>query len=159
MKVSQYQQLLQLGRLLFELQEQAGVSHQYGNLLRGRLGSRYAEVADLLLCQLTLLRRTSRRYDKRAYHAEAEDLAATMQLLLGEIKGSGVLSHNGNMALHQLSEGLAPGQWFRRSDVQRLTKYGKTQSWRWLQRWERQGKVRRVAGNANTGYFYRLEEE
>jgi hypothetical protein len=116
-------------------------------------------VADLLLRQLILLRRTSRRYHKRAYHAEPEDLAATMQLLLGEIKGSGVLSHNGNMALHRLEDGLAPGQWFRRWDVQRLTKYGKTQSWRWLQRWERQGKVRRVAGNVNTGYFYRLQEE
>ncbi len=154
-----YHQLLQLGGLLYELQDQAGVRHTFGTMLSKRLPKKYAELGDLLLRQLTLLRRTSRHFERGAFHSEEEDLAATLQLLVGELKTVGLLTLEGQLAWSKVAEELEPGRWFRRKDVERWTGYAKTQAWRWLGKWEQQGLISRVGGSRNHGYYYALSEE
>ena len=153
-----YYHLLELARLLYELQEQDGVRHDYGELLREKLPGKYAEVSDLLLRQLTLLRRSSRHYERGAYRSERQDLTATMRLLMGELRESGTLSVAGQLAWARVSKELRPGRCFRRKDVESWTGYSKTQAWNWISNWERQGLIRRVGGSSNRGYYFELAD-
>jgi len=155
-----FNELLELARLLYELQPQQAVHHPWKVILQERLGSRpHAELGDILIRQMTLLHRHDRLEDKGAYQSEEEDLVLALQLLEGEYRNNTLLSPRLRLIYMRLKSRLAPGQVFKRKDVERITGYKKTQSQRILQKLVQCDKIERLGGNAPRGYYYRLVEE
>ena len=159
MATKRYDQLLELARLLYELQPQEAVVHAWKEALRERLGSRpHAELGDVLIRQMTLLHRHDRVYEKGAWQSELPDLVAALGLLEGEYKYGTLLSPRLQLVYSRLLSRLGKDQVFRRRDVERITGYRKTESHRILKLLEQCDRVERVSGSANRGYFYRLRE-
>lgn len=155
-----YHQLLRLAGLLFDLQEQQPVNHPYKDLLSERLQSRvHEELADLLIRQFTLLNRVHRIKEKGAYQSEEQDLLMALQIMLAELKSATLISPGLQASLVKLNNHLKTGMLFQRKDVQRITGYSKTQSWRLIQLLEQAEKIRRVAGSPNTGYYYEIIQQ
>jgi len=159
MRGQHYHKLLRLARLLYELQPQEAVVHSWKGLLHERLRSHaHAELGDLLIRQMTLLNRTNRVFEKGAYHSEQADLLMALQLLQREYKKGTLLSPSIRMAYARLLEQLGTDRVFRRSDVERITGYKKTSAHHLVKVLERCGKMDKVGGTAQAGFFYQLKE-
>jgi len=159
MKNKRFYQLLQLARLLHELLPQQAVQHSWKEVLRQRLQSRpHAELGDVLIRQMTLLNRSQRICQQGAWQSETQDLLMALQLLQGEYGKHTLLNPRLQLAYSRLKSRLGKQCLFRRRDVERITGYRKTESWRLLQRLEQCDKIERVGGSKQAGYFYRIRE-
>jgi hypothetical protein len=154
-----YHQLLELASLLYVLQQQDAVVHPWKSLLADRLKSiPHAELGDVLIRQMTLLNRHNRIREKGAYQSEHNDLLMALRLLQGEYRYKTLLSPRLQLAYTRLKSRLGIDQLFRRTDVERITGYKKTESHRIIKLLEQCDKIEQVGGSRRSGFYYQLRE-
>ena len=152
-----YSRLLRVQSLLYELQGQARVRHDYKPLLLERLSSRkYVELVDMLVRQLTLLNRSYRIKENGVYRSEKSDLVVALNLLERDVKSETLLNPSLLLCYEQLRRVIGYDRMFTSREVSRVTGYKKTSTMHILRKLVGCDKIRKVGGNRHTGYFYEL---
>lgn len=156
-KNSRYRRIIDLIVALYDIQNQQSVKHEFKELLIEKLSSRrYIDLTDLLIKQITLLNRPYRIKENGSWKSEKEDLVIVLNLLQGELQSETLLNPNTLLALEQLQRVFGYDRVFKRADVERVTKYKKTQSQRLINRLINCNKLICKGGYENKGYFYQL---
>ncbi len=157
MKERRYYRLLQLTSLLYELQSQDRVRHDYKQEIASRLQSRsYTELLDLLIRQMTLLNRVYRQKENGVYKSERSDLVMAIQLLESDLKGQTLINPVIHLCYERIKKRLGSNRIFTRRDIEKLTGYKRTRSLQILRTLESSEKIERKGGNRRTGYYYQL---
>lgn len=154
-----YYQLLQLVSLLYELQSQDRVQHDYKEeLYKGLQSKSYVDLLSILIGQMTLLNRAYRIKENGIYRSEREDLVMSLQLLERDIKGNTLVNPVLRLCYERLRKRIGTHRIFTRIEVERLTGYKRSQIQKILKNLEVCDKIERKGGNRRTGYFYQLLE-
>ena len=153
-----YYRLLSLLSLLYELQPQCRVKHDYKEELKSRLSHRkYVELLDLLIRQVTILNRVYRLEENGVYQSEQSDLVIALQLLERDIKLDTFVNPTVRLVYEQLRQKIGSDRLFTSRELSRITGYSKTGSHELLHRLLACEKIEKMGGDRRIGYYYQLK--